>query len=221
VVHLLTDRAGMVTDQYEYEAFGGLLWQTGGTANPYRFTGERYDVDLELYYLRARWYNQGTGRFLTRDTYPINIHNPIELNRYVYTANNPANWVDPSGLNMFNVALRLETVVLPSAATISTITTYFVAAVLVTVVVVEFHVYFAKRKDGRGRPDRQTTQIRQAISSVANQLPHGCRIDPDEFGWWLENVHKPTLDGVGPGDHLRWRELKDAILQFAQEGGCQ
>jgi RHS repeat-associated protein len=97
VVHLLTDRAGLVTDQYEYEAFGGLLWQTGSTPNPHRFTGERFSSDLGLYYLRARWYNQGTGRFLTRDTYPLNAHHPIEWNRYVYTANNPVNAVDPSG----------------------------------------------------------------------------------------------------------------------------
>ncbi|NJL54038.1 MAG: RHS repeat-associated core domain-containing protein [Chloroflexaceae bacterium] len=50
-----------------------------------------------LYSLRARWYDGGTGRFLTRDTYPIDFQNPVELNRYGYTANNPVNWTDPSG----------------------------------------------------------------------------------------------------------------------------
>ncbi len=104
----------MVTDQYEYEAFGSLLWQTGGTANPYRFTGERYDADLDLYYLRTRWYNQATGRFLTRDTYPLNAQNPIEWNRYLYTANNPVNAVDPSGLNMLSLSMRTQKTLLPT-----------------------------------------------------------------------------------------------------------
>ncbi len=213
-VRLLTDRAGTVTDEYEYEAFGGILHSSGSTANPYRFTGERYDADLELYSLRARWYNQGTGRFLTRDTYPINIHNPIELNRYVYTANNPVNAVDPSGLNMFNFALRLQTVVLPSAAMISTITTYFVAAVLVTVVVVEFHVYFAKK-----RPANQSGQIRAAINQARHRLPRGCNIDPNEFGKWLEN-YKADI-GYGRGDHLDFSNLVEAVIAYAEEIGCK
>ncbi|NJP06973.1 MAG: RHS repeat-associated core domain-containing protein [Chloroflexaceae bacterium] len=97
-VRLLTDQAGSVTDRYTYEAFGGLLHQTGSTANPHRFTGERWSSDLGLSYLRARWYHQGTGRFLTMDTYPLNAQNPSEWNRYPYTANNPVNAVDPSGL---------------------------------------------------------------------------------------------------------------------------
>jgi RHS repeat-associated protein len=97
-VRLLTDSSGAVSDRYAYEAFGGVLWQTGSTANAYQFTGERFSSDLGLYYLRARWYNQGTGRFLTRDTYPVDFQNPVELNRYVYVANNPIDAVDPSGL---------------------------------------------------------------------------------------------------------------------------
>ena len=37
------------------------------------------------------------GRFTSRDTYPLDTLNPFELNRYVYTANNPMTYVDPSG----------------------------------------------------------------------------------------------------------------------------
>ncbi|NJL54045.1 hypothetical protein HC928_02015 [bacterium] len=36
---------------------------------------------------------------MTRDTYPIDFQNPVELNRYGYTANNPVNGTDPSGLS--------------------------------------------------------------------------------------------------------------------------
>jgi hypothetical protein len=47
--------------------------------------------------LRARYYNPSEGRFLSRDTWQIDINNPIELNRYGYTADNPVNFSDPSG----------------------------------------------------------------------------------------------------------------------------
>jgi hypothetical protein len=38
------------------------------------------------------------GRFLSQDTWGVNYSNPVELNRYVYTAGNPINHSDPSGL---------------------------------------------------------------------------------------------------------------------------
>ncbi|NJO07547.1 MAG: RHS repeat-associated core domain-containing protein [Chloroflexaceae bacterium] len=66
-MRLLTDSTGAVSDRSEYEAFGTVLRQTGSTTNPYQFTGERFDATLGLYSLRARWYDGGTGRFLTRD----------------------------------------------------------------------------------------------------------------------------------------------------------
>ena len=42
----------------------------GGELNSftnYLYRGEQYDSDLGLYYLRARYYNPQTGRFLSRD----------------------------------------------------------------------------------------------------------------------------------------------------------
>ncbi len=93
----LTNAAGNVTDTYSYTAFGELFNQTGSTANSYLYTGQQFDALTGLYDLRARYYNPALGRFLSQDTYPYNFNNPVELNRYVYTANNPVNLVDPSG----------------------------------------------------------------------------------------------------------------------------
>lgn len=66
-VRQLTNSAGAVTDSYEYDAFGNLLNSTGTTPNVYMYRGEQFDSDLGLYYLRARYYNPITGRFMSRD----------------------------------------------------------------------------------------------------------------------------------------------------------
>jgi RHS repeat-associated protein len=96
-VRMLTNSAGAVIDTYEYDAFGNLIAISGSTPNAYLYRGERYDSDLGLYYLRARWYNPATGRFMTRDPYQGSIHDPASLHRYNYTSANPVNFIDPSG----------------------------------------------------------------------------------------------------------------------------
>ena len=96
-VRMLASLAGSVTDTYDYDAFGNMLVKTGATPNVYLYRGERYDPDLKLYYLRARWYNPVTGRFMTRDPYAGSAYDPASLHRYNYARSNPANFLDPSG----------------------------------------------------------------------------------------------------------------------------
>jgi len=83
-VRHLTDSAGAVTDSYEYDAYGNEVASTGSTPNAYLYRGERYGADLGLYYLRARWYNPVTRRFMTRDPYQGSIYDPASLHRYNY-----------------------------------------------------------------------------------------------------------------------------------------
>ena len=66
-VRRLTNSARAVTDTYDYDAFGNKINSTGTTTNNYLYRGEQYDSDLGLYYLRARYYNPNTGRFMSRD----------------------------------------------------------------------------------------------------------------------------------------------------------
>ncbi len=66
-------------------------------STPTHLRGERWDQDLGLYYLRARWYNPATGRFMTRDPYAGSIWDPASLHRYNYARANPVNYIDPSG----------------------------------------------------------------------------------------------------------------------------
>ncbi len=81
--------------------FGGLTHQTGTTENSYLFTGEQYDPNAGFYYLRARYMNPDTGRFVTTDPYQGRMHEPATLHKYIYANANPVNNFDPSGLFSF------------------------------------------------------------------------------------------------------------------------
>jgi len=90
---------------YEYDAFGNLLNPTSnGTPNNYLYRGEQYDPDLGLYYLRARYYNPISGRFMSRDPDDPKLRvpngtpiDPKSLHKYLYAGGDPVNSIDPSG----------------------------------------------------------------------------------------------------------------------------
>ncbi len=93
----LTDVAGNVTDTYAYTAFGELEDSTGVTTNDYLYTGEQFDPNLGFYYLRARYYNAGIGRFQNMDTWAGTLVEPITQAKFLYANDNPVMLVDPSG----------------------------------------------------------------------------------------------------------------------------
>ena len=64
---------------------------------PSFYRGEQYDSDLGLYYLRARYYNPLTGRFVSMDPENGIITDPKTLHKYVYADGDPVNLVDPTG----------------------------------------------------------------------------------------------------------------------------
>ena len=82
------------TETVEYDAFGNVI--SGGISSPFMYCGEYMDSESGLYYLRARYYNPATGRFLTED--PIKAG----LNWYAYCYNNPVMFIDPWGLFGWN-----------------------------------------------------------------------------------------------------------------------
>lgn len=96
-VRYLTDEQGEVTDTYDYDAFGNLIARTGTTPNSYLFTGEQYDEELGLYYLRARYHNPDSGRFWSMDSFEGFGSDPASLHKYTYCRNNAVNRIDPSG----------------------------------------------------------------------------------------------------------------------------
>jgi RHS repeat-associated protein len=72
--------------------------------SPSFYRGEQFDADLSLYYLRARYYNPQTGRFLSRDPEDGNAKDPQSLHKYLYAGGDPVNWADPIGRDFVEVS---------------------------------------------------------------------------------------------------------------------
>ena len=92
-----------ITDRYAYTAFGepdpaGTSGNTtGSTDNNYRYTGEQLDPNLGFYYLRARYMDPRSGRFLGMDAWMGSDGQPLSLHKYLYAYANPVMGRDPSG----------------------------------------------------------------------------------------------------------------------------
>ncbi len=115
-----TNANGAVLQSYDYDAFGEEADPSTTDANPFRYAGQYFDDETGTYYLRARYYNPGNGRFSQEDTHwntgnMLYGDDPIKLgeylkpsmdailqssNLYVYCGNNPVAYIDTSG-NIF------------------------------------------------------------------------------------------------------------------------
>jgi RHS repeat-associated protein len=87
---------GAASANYEYGPFGELVRATGlmAKANPFRFSTKFQDDESDLLYYGYRFYNQATGRWLSRD--PIVEKGGINLMAFVQ--NNPVNRHEYLGL---------------------------------------------------------------------------------------------------------------------------
>jgi len=101
--NVLTDALGSTLATYNSNATPGLqnkftydpYGTPDSTAFPYLFTGTNYDSATGLQYNRARYYAPGFGRFTSED--PIGVLGG-SANEYLYGANAPTVYTDPSGL---------------------------------------------------------------------------------------------------------------------------
>ena len=89
----LTDKYGVVKENYTYDPYGMPSITNSAVGNPYRFTGREFDEESGIYHYRARQYDPKIGRFLQRD--PIGYYDSMNL--FAYVNNNPVNYKDPHG----------------------------------------------------------------------------------------------------------------------------
>jgi len=95
---LLAD--GSLVNPVDYTPFGQVF--SGGTSDPYLFTGYERDAESGFDYASARHFASNTGRFLSPDPSGLayaDLTNPQSFNLYSYALNNPLKYVDPTGLD--------------------------------------------------------------------------------------------------------------------------
>ncbi|MEO8306032.1 MAG: RHS repeat-associated core domain-containing protein [Betaproteobacteria bacterium] len=120
----LANASGTVTDRYTFDAFGVTLAASGSAPNLYLFAGEQLDPNLGFYYLRARYYQQATGRFVTTEPEEGSVFDPVTLHRYLYAGSDPVDHRDPTGRGDFS---------LPTLTVVQTIQASLFAGFLTTV----------------------------------------------------------------------------------------
>ncbi|MEM6532745.1 MAG: RHS repeat-associated core domain-containing protein [Myxococcota bacterium] len=93
----VTDDTGATLASYAYTPFGEVIGSTGAIDNPFTWQGQSGAMDEGngLFYMRARYYDSRSGRFLSRD--PAKSLQPQSLNPYQYAWNNPMRFMDPTG----------------------------------------------------------------------------------------------------------------------------
>jgi len=126
VTQLLNEK-GQVVKDYRYDTFGKEempeskvfggkqtteLWrqEVEKIDNPFRYCGEYLDEETGNYYLRARYYDPSTQRFINEDSFGVALGAGWVRNLFNYASNNPLRFVDPNGHAPVNVKVGNVTV---------------------------------------------------------------------------------------------------------------
>ncbi|MFN0056154.1 MAG: putative Ig domain-containing protein [Planctomycetales bacterium] len=128
-IRKVVDAAGQVQQTFAYDAFGRLLASTGLAGDALLYRGEMRSQSTGLDYLRTRWLDTETGRFLSRDPFAGTLLNPLSLNDYLYASADPINNSDPSGLSPYSeqlVSLAVRGILLsiPAALVLTPVINY-------------------------------------------------------------------------------------------------
>jgi RHS repeat-associated protein len=114
---VVTSATGTLAEVSDYHPYGSFRVNQlySGSAEQRKFAGHEYDTDSGLSYMGARYYDAGTGRFLSQDPVFLAIGdlrklkiiaarnqekfliNPQLLNSYAYSLNSPLTYRDPDG----------------------------------------------------------------------------------------------------------------------------
>jgi RHS repeat-associated protein len=93
----VVDVAGDVVEAYDYYPFGlqsHSYKEKGDPLTKETFTGKEQDIESNLHYFGARYYDAGAGRFLSTDAFSERYFN---LSPCAYVGNSPSIFVDVNG----------------------------------------------------------------------------------------------------------------------------
>ena len=92
---------GYIRTAYSYAPFGAVT-ESGDVTQPFQWSLEHYDSELDLVYYNYRHYSPSLGRFLSRDP----IQEQGGLNLYAFVKNNPIHTTDFLGNGDVTVPLE-------------------------------------------------------------------------------------------------------------------
>ena len=114
-VTTILNNSGWVMARYSYDAWGNItsIKNSFGVEvteayhialrNPFRYRSYMYDDETGLYYLRSRYYDPVTKRFLNADAFLSTGQGLTGFNMFAYCGNNPILYVDPTGRSLVSV----------------------------------------------------------------------------------------------------------------------
>ena len=89
------DASGNISATFDYTPYGTTA--LGSSLDGPGYTGHVNDLDTNLVYMQARYYDSETGNFLSVDPVTFEAGNAFNFNRYDYAKNNPIHFIDPNG----------------------------------------------------------------------------------------------------------------------------
>jgi RHS repeat-associated protein len=98
-----TNGSKTVQSRSHYKAFGDTV---AAPQDDVGYTGHKFDADLGLSYMQARYYDPVIGRFYSNDPVGYTNKNPVmSFNRYLYVNNNPYKYTDPDGEFLWGIGI--------------------------------------------------------------------------------------------------------------------
>ncbi len=124
---------GRLIGEYTYDAWGNVTTKIYDDIeidtidryvinnNPFRYKGYYYDIETNLYYCNARYYDPTIYQWLSPDLIAyLDLESINGLNLYCYCMNDPVNNVDPDGHAWYHWAIGAGIIVVCAALTIVT-----------------------------------------------------------------------------------------------------
>lgn len=103
----ITDSSENIVNFYDYTPFGVIINESETFLQPFKYVGRLgvMEEDNGFFYMRARYYDPITGRFISED--PLGFEGG-DVNLYVYVKNNPVLYSDPTGLWTFSLGITIS-----------------------------------------------------------------------------------------------------------------
>lgn len=98
---LLTGSGGAQEASFTYNAYGNQIGHTGTATTPLGYDGQYTDGDTGLIYLRARYYDPGTGQFISNDPQVMETRAP-----YAFADDDPLLMGDPTGTRPWSPRIK-------------------------------------------------------------------------------------------------------------------